>query len=51
LFEISDVLNTVNDRNTVQQAAYMSGVQSYFDKVLGSNGRVEFAKEHEKYLQ
>lgn len=51
LFEISDVLNTVNDRNTIQQAAYMSGVQSYFDKVLGSNGRVEFTKEHEKYLQ
>lgn len=51
LFEISDVLNISNDRNTVQQAAYMSGVQSYFDKVLGSNGRVEFTKEHEKYLQ
>lgn len=51
LFEISDILNIVNDRNTVQQAAYMSGVQSYFDKVLGSNGRVEFTKEHEKYLQ
>ena len=51
LFEISDILNTSNDRNTVQQAAYMSGVQSYFDKVLGSNGRVEFTKEHEKYLQ
>lgn len=51
LFEISDILNTVNDRNTVQQAAYMSGVQSYFDKVLGSNGRVEFTNEHEKYLQ
>ena len=29
----------------------MSGVQSYFDKVLGSNGRVEFTKEHEKYLE
>ena len=26
LFEISDILNIVNDRNTVQQAAYMSGV-------------------------
>ena len=51
LFEISDILNIVNDRNTVQQAAYMSGVQSYFDKVLGSNGRVEFTKEHEKYLE
>lgn len=51
LFEISDILNISNDRNTVQQAAYMSGVQSYFDKVLGSNGRVEFTKEHEKYLQ
>ena len=51
LFEISDVLNISNDRNTVQQAAYMSGVQSYFDKVLGSNGRVEFTNEHEKYLQ
>lgn len=51
LFEISDILNIVNDRNTVQQAAYMNGVQSYFDKVLGSNGRVEFTKEHEKYLE
>ena len=51
LFEISDVLNISNDRNTIQQAAYMNGVQSYFDKVLGSNGRVEFTKEHEKYLQ
>lgn len=51
LFEISDILNIVNDRNTVQQAAYMSGVQSYFDKVLGSNCRVEFTKEHEKYLE
>lgn len=51
LFEISDVLNISNDRNTIQQAAYMNGVQSYFDKVLGSNGRVEFTKEHEKHLQ
>lgn len=51
LFEISDILNIVNDRNTIQQAAYMNGVQSYFDKVLGSNGRVEFTKEHEKYLE
>lgn len=51
LFEISDILNISNDRNTVQQAAYMSGVQSYFDKILGSNGRVEFTKEHEKYLE
>ena len=51
LFEISDILNISNDRNTVQQAAYMSGVYSYFDKVLGSNGRVEFTKEHEKYLE
>ncbi len=51
LFEISDILNISNDRNTVQQAAYMSGVQNYFDKVLGSNGRVEFTKEHEKYLE
>ena len=51
LFDISSIFDIVDSRNAVQQAAYMNGVQDYFNKVLGSNGSVEFTKEHEKYLQ
>lgn len=51
LFEVSSIFNVIDSRNAVQQTAYMNGVQEYFNKVLGSNGSVEFTKEHEKYIQ